>query len=243
MQASDVMTNQVLTVKPDATVRDVAALLSEHGISGVPVVDDNDRIIGIVSEGDLLHRSEIGTERRPKRRRSWWLASLASDAADDYVKAHGLKVADVMTRDVISVGETTELSEVAVLLETRGIKRVPVMTDGKLVGILSRANLVRALAVTERAPQTLSAKDQEIIRNRVQDELIRKRLLDELSKMEWAKNVWAADVIVRDQTVHLWVTEDQPVAQRQAMRIAAENTAGIRSVEQHIVPGAPIPGF
>jgi CBS domain-containing protein len=243
MRAGDVMTAQVLTVKPDASVREVAALLSERGISGVPVVDDAGRVVGIVSEGDLLHRTEIGTERRLKRRRSWWLNSLASDAASDYVKSHGLKVEDVMTRGVISVGETTELGELAVLLETNAIKRVPVITDGKLVGIISRANLIRALAATESAPAAFSAKDEEIIRNRVEDELIRKRLLDELGKMEWAKGIWAADVIVKDKTVHLWMTDDQPPAQRQALRIAAESIAGVRRVQEHVVPGAPVEPF
>jgi CBS domain-containing protein len=241
MRAKDVMTREVLTVKPDATVREVAALLAERGISGVPVVDAAGAVIGIVSEGDLLHRAEIGTERRPRRRRSWWLDSLASDLASDYVKSHARKVEDVMTREVITVGETTELADVAMLLETKGIKRVPVVTDGRLVGIISRANLVRALAATESAPSTFSDKDEEIVRNRVEDELIRQRLLDELSNMEWAKGVWPADVIVKDRKVHLWFTDDQPSTQRQAVRIAAENTAGVKGVEEHIVPGAPAP--
>jgi len=240
MRAMDVMTMEVLTVDANTTVRAVAALLSERGISGVPVVDAANRVIGIVSEGDLLHRAEIGTERRAKRRRSWWLHSLASDLAPDYVKSHGRSVADVMTRKVISVSEATELADVAMLLETHGIKRLPVVNNGTLVGIVSRANLVRALAATEKAASTASDDDEQIIRNRVQDELIRKRLLDELSKMEWAKTVCAADVIVKDQNVHLWFTDDQPPEQRRAVHIAAENTAGVRSVEEHIVPGAPI---
>ena len=243
MRASDVMTKQVLTVKPHVSVREVAALLSEHGISGVPVVEDSGRVVGIVSEGDLLHRTEIGTERRPQRRRSWWLNSLASDRAFDYVKSHGRKVEDVMTRDVITVDETAELADLAVLLETNAIKRVPVITDGKLVGIMSRANLIRALAATESAPMAFSPKDEEIIQNRVQDELIRKRLLDELSKMEWAKGVWAADVIVKDKTVHLWATDDQPPSQRQALRVAAESIAGVSRVQEHVVPGAPVEPF
>ena len=111
MRAMDVMTKLVLTVDANATVREVAAFLSERGISGVPVVDAANRVIGIVSEGDLLHRAEIGTERRKKRRRSWWLHSLASDLAPDYAKSHGRNVADVMTREVISVSETTELAD------------------------------------------------------------------------------------------------------------------------------------
>jgi CBS domain-containing protein len=243
MRATDVMTKEVLTVKPDATVREVAALLAARGISGVPVIDAGDRLVGMVSEGDLLHRAEIGTERRPKRRRSWWLDSFASDLATEYVKSHGRKVEDVMTREVITVGEATELADVAVLLETKRIKRVPVVADGRLVGIISRANLIRALAATEGASSALSDKDEELIRSRVQDELIRKRLLDELSKMEWAKTVCPADVIVKDQNVHFWFSDDQPHAQRQAIRIAAENIAGVKSVVEHVVPGVLTPAF
>jgi CBS domain-containing protein len=144
---------------------------------------------------------------------------------------------------VISVREVTELASVAILLETNGIKRVPVIEDGKLVGIISRANLVRALAATDGAAPTATDSDEEIIRNRVQDELIRKRLLDELSKKEWARRVWAADVVVKDQKVHLWFSDDQPAEQRRAIHIAAENTPHVRSVEEHIVPGAPMPPF
>ena len=242
MRALDVMTTEVLTVDVNTTVRAVAALLSERGISGVPVVDAANRVIGIVSEGDLLHRAEIDTERRGKRRRSWWLHSLASDLASDYVKSHGRNVADVMTREVISVSETTELADIAMLLETHGIKRVPVVKDGKLVGIISRANLVRALAATERTAPTTADSDEETIRNRVLDEQIRKRLLDELSRLEWT-NIYAADVIVKDQTVHLWFCDDHPAAQRRAVQIAAENTGGVRSVEEHIVPAPPIPAY
>jgi len=242
MRALDVMTTAVITVKPDASVREVAALLSTNGISGVPVVDESNRVIGIVSEGDLIHRIEIGTERQAKRRRSWWLNSLASDAAPDYVKSHGRKIADVMSREVVSVSETTELGSVAMLLETNGIKRVPVVKNGKLVGLISRANLVRALAAAQAEP-TLSNDDEEVVRNRVQDELIRKRLLDELSKMEWVGTIWAAYVIVKDQKVHLWFSDDQAADQRRAVHIAAENTPHVRSVEEHIVPGGPVPAF
>ena len=243
MRAMDVMTKEVLTVSANTTVQAVAALLSERGISGVPVVDAANRVVGIVSEGDLLHRAEIGTERRGKRRSSWWLASLASDLAPDYVKSHGRSVADVMTRKVISVSETTELADVAMLLETNGIKRVPVIANGVLVGIVSRANLVRALAATESAAATAADNDEQTIRNRVRDEMIRKRLLDELSNLEWAKTVCAADVVVKDQKVDLWFTDDQLPEQRRAVHIAAENTAGVRSVEAHVVPGPPIPAF
>jgi CBS domain-containing protein len=241
MRASDVMTKHVITVNPNATVQAVAALLSENGISGVPVVDEANRVIGMVSEGDLIQRREIGTERRRKRSRSWWLQSDADQRAVDYIKSHGRRVTDVMTREVISVNETTELADVATLLETNGIKRVPVLDDAKLVGIISRANLVRALAATESAAPALSQREEEAIRSRVLDESIRKRLIEELGRMKWVNHL--TDVIVKNQTVHLWFCDDQPIEQRRAVHVAAENTAEVRAVEEHIVPGVPLPPF
>jgi CBS domain-containing protein len=241
MRAADVMTKHVITVAPNVTVQAVAALLSERGISGVPVVDEVNRVIGMVSEGDLIHRQELGTERRGKRPRSWWLQSAADQRAIDYIKSHGRSVADVMTREVISVSETTELADVATLLETKGIKRVPVVNDGKLVGIISRANLVRALAATESAVMTLSQSEEEAIRNRVLDDSIRRRLIEELTQLKWVNHL--SDVIVKDQTVHLWFSDDEPIEQRRAVHVAAENTAGVRGVVEHIVPGLPFPPF
>jgi len=234
MRAMDVMTTGVITVDPDASVQAVAKLLSDRGISGVPVVDAADQLVGIVSEGDLLHRVETGTERVAGRRRSWWLDTIASDQelARDYVKSHGRTAKDVMTREVISVTETTDLAEVATLLETKRIKRVPVLRDGKLVGIVSRANLVRALAVAKSDPATDAATD---------DRTIRAMLLAELMGQEWFKTqdwfkIWAADVIVRDRVVHFWLAANQSEEERRALRVAAENVAGVRRVEEHIIP-------
>jgi CBS domain-containing protein len=236
----DVMTTNVLTVDPNTPVQAVAKLLSERGISGVPVVDAADRLVGIVSEGDLLHRVETGTERRPERltgqRRSWWLDTIASDQdlARGYAKSHGRTAKDVMTRDVISVTDTTELADVAMLLETKRIKRVPVLRDGKLVGIVSRANLVRALAVTKSDPAIDADSD---------DRTIRHKLIAELMGQEWFKalkwfKIWAADIIVRSGVVHFWFSDDQSEEERRALRVAAENIAGVRRVEEHIVPGS-----
>jgi len=240
MQAKDVMTTEVVTIGPDASVQQVAMLLSERGISGVPVVDEAKRVVGIISEGDLLHRIELGTERRPARRRqSWWLSSFAAAEAPDYVKSRGRRVNDLMTQDVVTVTEDTPLADVATLLETRGIKRVPVVRDGSLVGIISRANLVRALASAPSGIAAAAPANEEEVRNRVKDEMIRARVLKELHEMEWA-NVWADDVMVKDQIVHLWFCEDQPLDQRRAVHIAAENTPDVRGVKEHIVPGPPL---
>lgn len=234
MRAMDVMTTNVITVDPSTSVQEVARLLSERSISGVPVVDSQNRLVGIVSEGDLLHRVETGTERRVRRRRSWWLDTIGSDEelARDYVKSHGRTAKDVMTRDVISVAETTELADIATLLETKRIKRVPVVHDGQLVGIVSRANLVRALAAAGGQPMSAAADDRTI----------RQNLLAELKGREWV-HTWAADIIVRDGVVHLWVSDDRPEEERQALRVAAENVPGVRGVEEHVVPAPVIPAF
>jgi CBS domain-containing protein len=234
MRAMDVMTGNVITVTPDTSIQDLAKLLSEHGISGVPVVDADSNLVGIVSEGDLLHRTETGTERRVQPRRVRWLDGLMSDqnVVRDYLKSHGRQVRDVMTRDVITVGETGELAEIADLLETKRIRRVPVVRDGKVVGIVSRANLVRALAIATSRQQSNTVLD---------DFTIRDALLTELRGKPWAK-VWASEVMVRNGVVHLWYSDDQPIEERQAIRIAAENTAGVERVEEHLVhvPMSPV---
>jgi len=231
----DVMTTNVITVDPDTTVQALATLLSERAISGVPVVDRDKRLVGVATEGDLLHRAETGTERRTERRRSRWLDLFGTDqeAARDYVKAHGRTVREIMTREVISVGDTTELADIATLLETKRIKRVPVLRDGKLVGIVSRANLVRALAMTKSEPTFEADSD---------DRTIRAKLLAELQGHEWV-HMWAADIIVRDRVVHLWFSDDRSEEERQAVRVAAENIPGVQRVEEHIVPAPVIPSF
>ena len=235
MRAMDVMTTNVITVEPNTSVQELATLLSERGISGVPVVASDNRLVGVVTEGDLLHRAETGTERRIQRRRSRWLDTFVSDqeAARDYVKAHGRVVREIMTRDVISVSDTTELADIATLLETKRIKRVPVLRDGKLVGIVSRANLVRALAMTKSEPAIEADSD---------DHTIRQKLITELTGQEWV-HMWAADIIVRDRVVHLWFSDDRSEEERQAVRVAAENIPGVRQVEEHIVPAPVFPSF
>jgi CBS domain-containing protein len=234
MRAMDIMTTQVITIGPDATVQELAALLSERAISGVPVIDSDNRLVGVATEGDLLHRTETGTEYPTGRRRSRWLESLASDRelARDYVKSHGRKVSDIMTRGVVTVSEETELADIANLLETGRIKRVPVLRDGQVIGIVSRANLVRALSAAPRVPASEGDDDRSM----------RAKLLAELSGQEWAR-LWAADIIVRDKVVHLWFSSDQPAEERHAMRVAAENLGGVRRVEQHLVPAPVLPAF
>jgi CBS domain-containing protein len=231
MKAIDVMTVSVVSVDAETSVQTVAKLLAEHRISAVPVVDRDKTILGIVSEGDLLRRAEIGTERG---RRSWWLEAVASNKqlANEYAKSHARKAKDVMTRDVVTVTEAAPLSEVADLLESHGIKRVPVVRNGKLVGIVSRANLIQALASMRDEPAEAE----------VDDRTIREKLLAELKAQKWAE-ARPGNVVVHDRVVHLWgdVLSD---AEKRALRVAAEGIAGVREVEDHttiyaqpLVPG------
>src|ERR1700730_15224166 len=223
MRAMDVMTSEVITVDENATVPEAAKLLAEHGISAVPVVDKDNRVVGMVSEGDLLHRAETATERR----RSWWLEMVSSTdkLAGEYIKSHSGKVTDVMTRDVLSVTEETPVADIAILLETNRIKRVPVLRDGKLVGIVSRANLVRALAMTVNEPASGDETD---------DRTIRDKLLAELKVQKWAE-VSPANIIVKDGVVHLWSSYFSEQEKR-ALVVAAETIPGIRGVEDHMRP-------
>ena len=220
MRAMDVMTKTVITVDENASVPTVAKLLAEHGISATPVVDKDNRVIGMVSEGDLLHRTETGTEKC----RSWWLEMMAStnQLAGDYIKSHSANVKDVMTRDVISVSDTTPLADIAILLESNRIKRVPVVRDGKLVGIVSRANLVRALAMATKEPSSGAELD---------DRTIREELLAELKAQKWAE-ISPANVTVRDGVVHLW-SSYLSEQEKRGLVVAAENIPGVRRVEEH----------
>ena len=229
MRALDVMTDEVITIDVNATVAQVAKLFIDRGISAVPVIDGSGKMVGIISEGDLLRRAEIGTERR----RSSWLEFIASNQnlAAEYVKSHAQKVGDLMTAEVISVEESTPISEIAELLESRHIKRVPVLRKGKPVGIVSRANLIQALATvidTRSKPATAEG-----------DNSIRALLLAELRGKRWA-GANSPNVVVQDGVVHLWgyVLSEQ---ERRALRVAAENVPGVKSVEDHTIETALLP--
>jgi CBS domain-containing protein len=235
MRASDVMSTNVVTVSPEATVQELAALMGQFGISGVPVVDADKKLVGIISEGDLLFRSETATKRRTEKRRARWFDMFAweRERARDYVKSHGRVVGDLMTTDVITVDEATELGDIANLFETKRIKRVPVVRDGRVVGIVSRANLVRALVAAGTPAATARAED---------DRTIRQKILTELQEQEWAR-VWPDDIIVRDGVVHIWCSDDRSDDERKALRVLAENTPGVLSVSEHIVAAPLVSGF
>ncbi|MTV15468.1 MULTISPECIES: CBS domain-containing protein [Bradyrhizobium] len=221
MQARDVMVSPVITVTKSATVRDVARTMLEKRISAVPVVDDADKVIGIVTESDMLHRVEAGTERRDP----WWVRFLAGETAiaAEYAKSHARHVADVMTTEVISATPETPLHEVATLLEERAIKRVPIVNKaGELVGIVSRANLIQAVA---------SARPK--LAMHLPDSTIRQRLLDDLKKQSWA-HPHSLNAVVTNGTVDLWGFVDSD-KERKAIRVAAENIPGVVSVNDHLM--------
>jgi len=222
MRARDVMVRAVATTTAETTVEKVARLMINLRISGVPVLDRNGRLVGIVTEGDLLRRAETGTERR----RSRWseLFSANSRLAAEYVTSHARRVEDVMTRGGVSVGELASLGEIAELMETKRIKRVPVVHDGKIVGIVSRADLLQVLA---SGGATTADEDN--------DRLIRERLLAELRKQEWA-NPTESNVVVSDGVVHFWGTVGSE-EERRALRVVAENIPGVRGIEDHTITG------
>lgn len=219
MQARDVMTTGVITVSPDTPVHEIARLLVDKRISGVPVVDAEGHLLGIVSEGDLVRRLE---EEDDGRRRSWWLDLLATpeERAQGYVRAHGRRASDIMTREVVTVAPDTPVGTIARLLEERHIKRVPVVHQGKVVGIVSRADLLRALAA--RQPETVSADDR----------VLRERLLRELEKAGLDYHPFV-NIVVTEGVVHLWgIVSSQSEAD--ALRVAAENVEGVKAVESHL---------
>ena len=222
MKAADVMVSNVVTIGPDASVQDVAAILIRNHISALPVVEPGGKIIGIVSEGDLIHRAEAGTEVS----RSWWLDILTSDEmrAAEFAKSHAQKVADVMTRSVITSAPDTPLSEIARLLEKNGIKRVPIVKDGKLVGLVSRKNLLQALA---------SLPEKQVPAPAPSDTDLRAKIMAQLDRQTWARPAFI-NVLVRDATVELYgmVTTQ---AEKKAVRVLAEATPGVRAVNDNLM--------
>jgi CBS domain-containing protein len=226
MNAKDIMTTPVITVTPDTAVHDVAELLLERRISGVPVVADGE-IVGMVNEGDLLQRHEIGTDGNSSSKRSWWARLTDQDDFPiQYVKAHGRKAKDVMSRHVVPVAEDTPARQLASIFVARHIRRLPVLRGRQLVGIVARADLIRALARTTQGTKTAHSQS---------DEAIRTRLLQELEQQRWWRPDWSA-VYVQDGVVHYHglIRSD---GEREAARVAAENVPGVRGVEDERITG------
>ena len=228
MKASDVMTRDVVTVGPETPVAQAIRLMLDNQVSGLPVLDGSGKMVGILTEGDLLRRSETGTERHRPR----WLELLMGPGrmASEYVRTHGRKVEEIMTSDLVSVTGDTPLDEVVSLMERRRIKRLPVLDDDVLVGIVSRADLLRSL---------LRALDGQHAETRRDDEIL-EQILAELTKVAWVPRD-GLSISVKDGVVDLnGVILDEK--EREALRVVAENAPGVRAVEDHLVWVEPVSG-
>jgi len=229
MKTADVMTRKVISVGAEASVLEAIRLMLQNKISGLPVVDGEGLLVGIVTEGDFLRRAETGTQRKRPR----WLEFLTGPGrlAGEYVRTHGRKVSEIMTSDPVTIVEDTPLDEVVRLMEQHRIKRLPVVRDRAVVGIISRANLLHALASVVRELPASAPSDTEI----------RERILAELVKEPWAPRHFI-DPVVRNGTVELWGTifDDR---ERQAAKVVAENIAGVKAVKDHLVWVEPMSGM
>jgi CBS domain-containing protein len=216
------MVTSVITIDPDLTVKAAANTLVRNRISAVPVVTCEGQLVGILSEGDLIRRVETGTDRQ----RSGWLDLLYSSEtlATEFVRSHGHKVSDLMTRDVVVATPETSLREIANLLEKHGIKRVPIVENDRVVGVVSRADLLRAMASAPDAPET-SAPDTA-------DQKLRTDILSRLHAQTWA-HPSQINVVVQDATVQLWGFV-QSEAEHKAVRILAEETPGVRAINDYL---------
>ena len=228
MKASDVMTPDVISADPDATVLQAARYMIQHHISGLPVIDKTGTLVGILSEGDFLRRRETHTDRRPSR----WLEFLMGPGklAAQYTHTHGSKVSEVMTTNLHTVSEDTSLEKIVEMMERYRIKRVPVLRGKKIVGIVTRANLMHAMVSLARGEPKAATGDAAI----------RQELLKELKTEKWAL-ASMINVVVRAGVVELWgmIVDDR---QRQALVVAAENVPGVKQVKDHLTWVEPTSG-
>jgi CBS domain-containing protein len=216
------MVRDVVTVSPDEAVDHVIELLAKHDASTLPVVDEKGNVIGMIGEFDLIHRAEIGTEKHHR----WWIEAMipASRLAEEFAKSHGRHVREVMSTHVISASEDTELGEIATLLEKHRIQRIPILRDGKLVGVVSRSNLIQALASSHAHARDAAESDRDI----------RSILLSQLAEQDWT-DFGSRNVIVTNGVVHLWglVGSD---GERKALTTLAEGVPGVVSVSDEMIP-------
>jgi CBS domain-containing protein len=220
MKANDIMTSPVVSIDPDMPVVEAARIMLRRHISGLPVIDNDGRLIGIVTEGDFLRRAETGTQRR----RSRWVEFLLGPGrlADEYIRANSRKVSDVMTKDPVTITGDAPLADIVQLMERRRIKRLPVVDGSHVIGLVSRANLMHALTSVSR----------EIRPTAQSDDAIREQLMAELRKQPWVP-LALINVIVRDGVVGLWgALTDEKL--RQALVVAAENVPGVKAVCDHL---------
>lgn len=222
MNAADVMVRDVITVRSDASIHEVAALLIARRITAVPVTNANGKLLGIISEGDLLRRSETETERR----RPWWLKLVVSNdtLSGEFIKSHSRRVSDVMTPDVIVASPDTPLHEIATLLERNRIKRIPIVQNDRIVGLVSRADLVRAL---------VSSHDHGPLRTAPDDVALRNTLITKLEAESWAPSQFV-NVAANSGQIDVWGFVDSD-SQREAIRVAIETTPGVTAVNNKLI--------
>jgi CBS domain-containing protein len=219
MRAHQIMTRPVITVTPETTVVEAANTMLQRHVSGLPVIDPAGKLVGILSEGDFIRRSEIGTQRKRGRFLKFILGP--GQTAADFIHEHGRKVAEIMTKTPLTITEDTELEKIVQLMEKNHVKRLPVTRGDQIVGIVSRANLLQAVASLAR----------EIPDPTADDDHIRNRVIDAIAKNDWCP--FGLSVIVRDGIVHLSgvITEERS---RQAAIVAAENVTGVSKVHDHL---------
>jgi CBS domain-containing protein len=219
MRAHQIMTRPVITITPETTIVEAANTMLQRHVSGLPVVDAAGKLVGIISEGDFIRRSEIGTQRQRGRFMKFILG--AGKEASDFVSEHGRKIAEIMTPEPITINEDTDLEKIVELMEKNDIKRLPVMRGDKLVGIVSRSNLLQAVASLAHEIPDLTADDDHI----------RNRIIQTLEKNDWCPP--GLNVVVRDGVVHLngVITDERS---RQAAIVAAENMTGVKKVHDHL---------
>jgi CBS-domain-containing membrane protein len=228
MIVADVMTRNVISIAPDATVEDAVHLMLSRHISGLFVVDKTGGLAGVLTEGDLLRRDELGTQRN----RPWWLRLLASPAtqAADFTHANGRHVRDVMTPDVLAIAQDAPLEDVVAIMEKNRIKRLPVTKDNRVVGVVSRADLLRALIGRVRTSEPVTTDDRAL----------RTAILDGLQAQPWAP-MTTLNVTVADGVADVWgtiINEEE----RHAIHVVVENTAGVKAVHDHLVYIEPYTG-
>jgi CBS domain-containing protein len=228
MRAHQIMTRPVFTVLPDATIVEAANLMLQRHISGLPVVNAAGKLVGIVSEGDFLRRGEIGTQRKHSRLLKFILGP--GQAATDFVHEHGGKITEIMTPEPVTITEDTSLEAIVTLMEKNKLKRLPVIRNDRVVGIVSRANLLQAVAsLARRVPDPTADNDH-----------IRNRIIDALGKNDWCPH--GLSVVVRDGIVHLGgiITDERS---RRAAIVGTENVAGVKKVHDHLCWVDPMSGL
>src|SRR3954452_2624727 len=228
MRAHQIMTRSVISVTPDTSIVEAANIMLKRHVSGLTVVDNAGKLVGVVSEGDFIRRSEIGTGRKRGR----WLRFIlgSGKSASDFVHEHGRKVSEVMTSSPVTITEDTALAGIVDLMERSNVKRLPVIRGDTIVGIVSRANLLQAVADLAREVPDPTADDDHI----------RARIFDALERNDWSPH--GLSVIVRNGIVHLSgiITDERS---RQAAMVCAENITGVKKVHDHLCWVDPMSGM